>query len=234
MNKKTSVLAKSFERIRAHPLIVGILIGGSIVVGMSAFTNALRDLSTFFGVGQGSLVILDVKIIDKPSAIRLFRQNWLKGSVGEFPLLDIRLRNDTSTALFLTAMDFDVTQRVRKPNTDGCMKVSVSDWNYAVTLDAEAKRQSVRLGLSQSVPGHDVDRFVVEIGQHWSNSCQSGTAEYDMDLTLLYDRSRSVKLGRFPITIDGPPALEEVSAFTRERGGEVGVRRITSASTATR
>ncbi len=234
MTEERTALERIWNRIRAHPLIAGIVLVGSVVVGISTFTNSLHDLGRFFGFYQGSLTVVEMRVVDEPSAIARFHDSWPGGSIGRFPLLDVKLRNEASTASFLTAIDFDVTQRVRRPNSGKCARVGVSHWNYAVSIDAESKHYSEHLELSQSVPGNGVDRFIVVVGQHWSNSCGSGVAEYDMDLTLHYDRNSSLPLGKFPITIDGPSLVEVVSDSTRELGGQVGVRRITSASTETR
>ncbi len=227
MNDKETTLDKVLRKIRNNPILAGIILIGTIVIAISSFSTALRNISSFAKPRKKSLTLVNLTIINEPIAIRTFHEEWLPGTIGLFPLIDIKLLNSDASACFLKFIDFDIIQISRKPCQVACEKIYPSCWNYNLSLDAEKETDHQRLQISQAVPGNGVDRFVVILGQHWMNSCDCGYAEYNITLTLYYNKNSTLKLGKYHVNIDGPPGIEEISDYLLEHGGPISLHKLT-------
>jgi hypothetical protein len=133
----------------------------------------------------GSLLLVDVEFVE----------------TGQFPKLDLKLRNTGEVALIKQAV-FNVRDvwELRDSLRPAALKAS---WNYDVELPVLGAPYSLAVPVSQSIKRGDADRFTFTLG----NDAPPARREYMylMTVDLIYDEDNQ-KLSTRPLLVVGPSA----------------------------
>ena len=149
---------------------------------------------------SGSLVILT-----RPTDTARFRFPTIPRGTGRFPIIDIKLRNTAVSPAFLSKLEVVQTRRGPfEPTNMACSTIGPS-WEYNILLDGSKASDRRTFDLSQAVDANGLDRFVVIVAQ-WRNAAD---ARYDLDLTLVYNDGRRLRLGTVTVK-PGPTECTEI------------------------
>jgi hypothetical protein len=121
-------------------------------------------------------------------------------AVGKFPIIDIKLKNNAQSAVFVKGMRFATTRREMVKDQPGGLEVSapkLPTWEYNLLFDAQSGQQTIDLPRSQVIPANDVDRFVVVVGVRGIGEFKR--IIFDCRATLFYDQDGATQLQ--PMTI---------------------------------
>jgi len=182
-----------------------LTIRAAIVAGILAITGAI--VSALIPVipalfGESSLQLVDVSFIDS----------------GEFPVLDIKLRNTGDKIAFLKRADFEVEKIWTLEATVFPSAEEVSQ-NYNVILPLSGDPYSISKSISQSIKPNNVDRFTFTLGNDGGGPPRFYV--YLMTVKLVYDEDdKSLKTQRLLFVTEraGPPlSFALMGPFAKDR-----------------
>jgi phosphate/sulfate permease len=195
--------------------IVGLVIG-LILYAVLRLKNANKENANKENVAideANGLKVVDVAVIDEFEEVVAFRKSWFKENdeqieeKGYFPIIDIKVRNVSSSPIFLKELIFNVMMLKAEPNDFHPLAQPVS-WEYNVLFKVSETAQVKKIKLSQVVKPKDVDRFVILIGRDGFNL---NYVLYKVELILQYNEKDSIDLGMHEIKVHAPIVHEPLT-----------------------
>jgi hypothetical protein len=227
-DERNTRLDRLLAWIENNKLAAAAIVFSMGVVGLSAFTDALANLySKLHGAGS-HLTLADLRVYDRDTAIATFKKTWfsldtarfLRDSLdalapgdsstklpqfavlGEFPVIDLLFRNAGSDTELLTRLELRIRRTRATPDVGikFCSPFGPT-WAYHLLVDGDQPEQHLAAHLSQAVPSHGADRFVLVVG-HEGRIVE---AEYEIDGKVYYGENRYLNLPPFHVRIKTPP-----------------------------
>lgn len=215
--KDTTRVDRLIKRAKNNKFIALVIVIGVAIVAFSTLLTSVQSTWRAFGGGTGGLEIVTFRIINDTKAIEVFREEWFTGNlperdlnweprlsissppvVGDFPIIDIIVKNDGKSPIVLTKIEFDAQQVER---TDGflssCSPVAPS-WVYNVLLN-DISTQKKKVDLAQSVLPGEVDRFSVVVGADLFSS----EAVYEITPTIVAGKDSKINIEKFRLSMKG-------------------------------
>ncbi len=190
----------------------------------NAFLGVKKSLKRFSSVlteerliqDKSLLNLVDVNVIDHPLEIENFRRIWFHASTEEiikryqFPLLDIKLLNNSDSPVYIYKIEFRTNVINFKFNEKLFRAMPVS-WDYTILFDPSNKEDVVHLEVSQLINSKDGDRFVITIGQE-NNYGRYEEVQYEVEIILHYNGREEFSLGKYNIKVMPPIMLDNQGA----------------------
>jgi len=160
-------------------------------------------------IQTGKFEVVDVDIIQGSKSVKRFKETWLRDQdsaviTGNYPLIDIKVRNPSNQVIFLKEIKFNTRCIGKLPDpevpSDIHACVIPSKWDYNILFDPSKSIDNLQLKIAQEVPSNGVDRFVITVGQNEGYS-EFFLFKYKVSMTLYYNNDESIALGTFEICI---------------------------------
>jgi hypothetical protein len=139
------------------------------------------------------------RLMEAPAGMARVPRSSGPPGTGYFPIIDLKFRNPTPAAAFLTQLEVVAVRRAFDGEWVTYCGVTLPSWEYNVLLDDSLPWQRLTLDISQEVEGDGVDRFVVVVGHD-----VRADAKYDLDLTVHFNRGARLHLGTVAVELHAP------------------------------
>lgn len=215
-----SKVEQILRTLKNRPTVAAAVVVGIIIIGISAFTDALQRLWSLVPEQENPLELVVVRFIEGPVHVAKFKESWLgKPSSGTdrftgksglfpasglFPLLDVIIRNTGKEVILIDALEVGVRRNSGIPKTTLPCTNLAPTWEYNLLLFDNGP-EKIQLDLAQVIDPNKADRFIVTIGQ-----TQYIEANYALTFSLRFNEDEILDLGQYPLTIYGPPMCEQV------------------------
>lgn len=226
--ERNTTLDRLLAWIKNNKLAAAAIVFSMGIVGLSAFTDALANLHSRLRGAATPLTLADLRVYDRDTAIASFKKTWFPldtagfvrdsfdasapddsstklpqlAVLGDFPFVDLLFRNAGSDTELLTRLELRIRRTRATPEVGSkfCSPVAPT-WAYHLLIDGDQPEQHLAADLSQAVPPHGADRFVLVVGHEG----RIVDAEYEIDGKVYYAENRSLNLPPFRLRIKTPP-----------------------------
>ena len=194
-----TLLARLLGKLHNKPAIAIALIIGGAFIYVVQFTDSVARV--FHSVREpNALHVGFLRAIQNRDSIEEFRRRYLGGDsamLGHelFPLIDVAFRNVSEQPAVISAVILTVTRLRHEQISMNCSDLAPSAVHHVI-LDANRSRQVVVITASLSVQPHSADRLAVSVGIG-----ELARVEYDVEVSLRYNDSRTVSLGSTRLTL---------------------------------